>query len=98
MLQWMHKTGNGSGSESVRKSRHRRYIYGRGDRIVPGDNNLAVKMERMPDEEMEKGFPLGERFGGEQFPTKYQSYTTGGIIYDDFTAPEHVDDIDFRKR
>jgi hypothetical protein len=68
--------------------------YGRGDRIVKGSNKHAIMMERMPDEDIDKGFKLGERFGGEQLPTKYQSYTTGGVIYDDFSAPEHVDDFE----
>jgi len=49
-------------------------------------------MERMPDEPADQGVPLGEKFGGEHQPTIHQSYTTGGIPYDDYTAPEHVDD------
>lgn len=51
-------------------------------------------LERVPGEAAEKGFPLGERFGGEQFPTIHQSYTTGGVVYDDFTVPAHVDDYE----
>jgi hypothetical protein len=51
----------------------------------------------MPDEMVDKGFKLSERLGGEQLPTKYQSYTTGGVAYDDFHAPEHVDDLELYK-
>lgn len=69
------------------------YEYGKGDRIVPGDDKRAIVMQRMPGEEMDKGYKLGERFGGEKLPTKYQSYTTGGMIYDDFSAPEVVDEF-----
>lgn len=68
-------------------------FWGRGDRVLSGPGQKkAMRLERMPGDEVEQGFPLGERFGGEHHPTKHQSYTTGGVIYDDFTAPEHVDD------
>ena len=70
----------------------KKYIYGRGDRIVKGTDKHAIMMERMPDEPADQGVPLGEKFGGEHQPTIHQSYTTGGIPYDDYTAPEHVDD------
>ncbi|HEY3267547.1 MAG TPA: hypothetical protein VGM37_11510 [Armatimonadota bacterium] len=69
-------------------------MYGQGDRIVKGDNKRAIVMERMPDEAVDKGFKLGVRFGGEQLPTIYQSYTTTGVAYDEFHAPEHVDDFE----
>ncbi len=69
-------------------------MWGKGDRIVKASNKRAVVMERMPGEDLDKGYPLGERFGGEQLPTKYQSYTTGGVIYDEYHAPEHVDEFD----
>ena len=71
-----------------------KFVYGRGDRIVKSDHAKWIKMERMPDEVVDKGYPLSARFGGEQSPTIHQSYTTGGILYDDFTAPEHVDDYE----
>jgi hypothetical protein len=81
---------------SKREKTKRDAPIGKGSRIMSGpDAKRAMMMERMPDEPIEKGFPLGERFGGEHRPTKYQSYTTGGVIYDDFTAPEHVDDLHF---
>jgi hypothetical protein len=69
-------------------------MYGRGDRVVKGASKRLIASRRMPRETIDKGFKLGERFGGEQQPSKYQSYTTGGVIYDDFSAPEHVDDFD----
>lgn len=68
-------------------------MYGKGDRIVKGTDRRSIVMQRMPGEAMDSGYRLGERFGGEQMPTKYQSYTTGGMIYDDFSAPEHVDEF-----
>jgi hypothetical protein len=72
-------------------------MWGKGDRVVKGKNKRAMVMERMPDEMVDKGFKLSERLGGEQLPTKYQSYTTGGVAYDDFHAPEHVDDLELYK-
>jgi hypothetical protein len=69
-------------------------MYGKGDRVVSGKNKRAMVSERMPDEAVDKGFKLAERFGGEQLPTIHQSYTTGGVVYDDFSAPEHVDDFE----
>lgn len=74
-------------------------FWGRGNRIMnskkdPANAKRRMVMRRMPEEQVDKGYKLGERFGGEQYPTKYQSYTTGGVIYDDFSAPEHVDQFD----
>ena len=74
-------------------------MYGRGNRVMKFKKNekamkRAMVTRRIEGEDVEKGFKLGERFGGDQFPTKYQSYTTGGVIYDDFSAPEHVDEFD----
>lgn len=72
-------------------------MWGKGDRVVNGKNKRAIVMERMPDEVVDKGYKLSERFGGEQLPTVYQSYTTGGVLYDEFNAPEHVDDLELYK-
>lgn len=66
-------------------------MYGRGERIVKGTNKRAMVMERMPGEAVDKGFPLAERFGGEQCPTIYQSYTTSGVPYDGYHVPGSVD-------
>jgi hypothetical protein len=66
-----------------------------GERVVVGNGKeQAMMQERVPGESLDKGFRLGERFGGEQLPTIHQSYTTGGVVYDDFTVPAHVDDYE----
>jgi hypothetical protein len=75
--------------------RLRAFRFGMGERVVVGNGKeQAMMQERVPGESLEKGFRLGERFGGEQLPTIHQSYTTGGVVYDDFTVPAHVDDFE----
>ena len=69
-------------------------MWGKGDRVLTGKSKRAMVMERMPKEVVDKGFKIGERLGGEQLPTQHQSYTTGGVAYDGFNAPEHVDDLE----